>query len=95
MKKLRTFIALFLLGIGCGKPLAEPQQPAAQAPRAAINAIPSTVSASRRTPIVVVAARSSASSASAAAGAASTSTRTPGRPFFIDVGSVTTSSAPA
>jgi serine protease Do len=55
MKKLRTFIALFLLGIGCGKPLAEPQQQTAQAPRAAINAIPPTVSASRRTPIVVVA----------------------------------------
>jgi serine protease Do len=51
MKKLR-FIALFLLGIACGKPIAE-SQPAQ--PRAVANQIPPTVSAARRTPIVVVA----------------------------------------
>ncbi|MFL6246025.1 MAG: trypsin-like peptidase domain-containing protein [Thermoanaerobaculia bacterium] len=51
MKKLRTFIALFLLGIGCGKPIAESQT----VQRPAANPIPATVSASRRTPIVVVA----------------------------------------
>src|SRR5690349_19277541 len=55
MNKLRTFIALFLLGIGCGKPLAEPQQGTPSPRVAATNAIPPTVSASRRTPIVVVA----------------------------------------
>jgi serine protease Do len=51
MKKLRTFIALFILGIGCGKPIAQSQtvQPTAA------NPIPPTVSASRRTPIVLVA----------------------------------------
>ncbi len=49
MRKLR-FIALFLLGIACGKPVAESQ------PRPAVtNPIPPTVSAARRTPIVVVA----------------------------------------
>jgi serine protease Do len=54
MRKLRTFIALFLLGIGCGKPLAEPQS--SQPTRgAATNTIPPSVSASRRTPIVLVA----------------------------------------
>jgi serine protease Do len=51
MKKLRTFIALSLL-IGCGKPVAESQP---VQPRVAGNQIPATVSASRRTPIVVVA----------------------------------------
>jgi serine protease Do len=51
MKKLR-FIALFLLGIACGKPVAE-SQPTPQ--RAITNQIPATVSAARRTPIVVVA----------------------------------------
>jgi serine protease Do len=51
MKKLR-FIALFLLGIACGKPIAE-SQPAQ--PIAVANPIPPTVSAARRTPIVVVA----------------------------------------
>ncbi len=51
MKKLR-FIALFLLGIACGKPVAESQPVQA---RAAANPIPPTVSAARRTPIVVVA----------------------------------------
>jgi serine protease Do len=51
MKKLR-FIALFLLGIACGKPIAESQP---VQPRAAANQIPPTVSAARRTPIVVVA----------------------------------------
>ena len=51
MKKLR-FVALFLLGIACGKPIAE-SQPAQ--PRAVANQIPPTVSAARRTPIVVVA----------------------------------------
>src|SRR5687768_2560906 len=51
MKKLRTFIALFVLGIGCGKPVAQSQV----VQRPAANPIPPTVSASRRTPIVVVA----------------------------------------
>lgn len=51
MKKLR-FIALFLLGIACGKPIAESQT---VQPRAVANQIPPTVSAARRTPIVVVA----------------------------------------
>jgi serine protease Do len=53
MKKLRTFFALCLLGIGCGKPVAESQT--VQPLRPAGNQIPATVSASRRTPIVVVA----------------------------------------
>lgn len=52
MKKLRTFIALFVLGIGCGRPVAESQT---LQPPPVTNQIPSTVSASRRTPIVVVA----------------------------------------
>ena len=51
MKKLR-FVVLFLLGIGCGKPVAESQ---VVQPRVAGNQIPPTVSAVRRTPIVVVA----------------------------------------
>jgi Do/DeqQ family serine protease len=51
MRKLR-FVALFLLGIACGKPIAE-SQPAQ--PRAVANQIPPTVSSARRTPIVVVA----------------------------------------
>jgi serine protease Do len=51
MKKFRTFIALFVIGIGCGKPDVASQP----APRAAAPTIPPTVSAARRTPIVVVA----------------------------------------
>jgi serine protease Do len=52
MKKvLRTFIALSLV-VGCGKPIVESQT---VQPRAAATPIPSSVSASRRTPIVVVA----------------------------------------
>jgi serine protease Do len=52
MKQLRIVLALFVISIGCGKPDAV-SQPA----RAAQNApsIPPTVSASRRTPIVLVA----------------------------------------
>jgi len=49
---LRTFIALSLM-FGCGKPIAESQT--TQPRVAAANPIPATVSASRRTPIVVVA----------------------------------------
>jgi serine protease Do len=56
MKKLRTFIALFLLGIGCGKPVAESQTvQRPNAPASSSVPIPASVSASRRTPIVVVA----------------------------------------
>ena len=51
MKKLRTFIALFVIAIGCGKPVVESQT----VQRPAAHPIPPTVSASRRTPIVVVA----------------------------------------
>ncbi|HEX8616961.1 MAG TPA: trypsin-like peptidase domain-containing protein [Thermoanaerobaculia bacterium] len=52
MKNFRTFLALFVITIGCGKPevASEPVRPQGVAP-----AIPATVSASRRTPIVVVA----------------------------------------
>ncbi|HEX7704882.1 MAG TPA: trypsin-like peptidase domain-containing protein [Thermoanaerobaculia bacterium] len=51
--KWRTLIVLFALGIGC-KPLAE-SQPARQTPEQAPPPIPATVSAQRRTPVVVVA----------------------------------------
>jgi serine protease Do len=51
MKKLGTFIVVFVIAIGCGKPEAA-SQPARQT---AVPTIPPTVSASRRTPIVVVA----------------------------------------
>jgi serine protease Do len=51
MKPLRTILVLLVISAGCGKPAAESQ------PRPAPGAapIPPTVSASRRTPIVVVA----------------------------------------
>src|SRR5689334_7661856 len=48
--KFRTLLVLFILGIGC-KPVAE-SQPARPTPQ---QIIPPTVSAARRTPIVVVA----------------------------------------
>ncbi len=51
MKKFRTLLVLFVVGIGCGKPEAASQP----ARTTAAPAIPPTVSASRRTPIVVVA----------------------------------------
>ncbi|HYK03996.1 MAG TPA: trypsin-like peptidase domain-containing protein [Thermoanaerobaculia bacterium] len=51
MKKLGSFIVLFVIAIGCGKPEVA-SQPARQN---AVPTIPPTVSASRRTPIVVVA----------------------------------------
>jgi Do/DeqQ family serine protease len=53
MKKLGTFIVLFVIAIGCGKPEAasQPARPQTAVP----STIPPTVSASRRTPIVVVA----------------------------------------
>jgi serine protease Do len=51
MKKLGSFIVVFVIAIGCGKPEAA-SQPARQT---ATPTIPPTVSASRRTPIVVVA----------------------------------------
>jgi serine protease Do len=54
MKKLRTIFILFLLGIGC-KPVAESQTISGGQPRQAPAQIPSTVSAARRTPVVVVA----------------------------------------
>jgi serine protease Do len=50
MKKFRTLIALFVVSIGCGKP-----EVSSQPARTAAPTIPPTVSASRRTPIVVVA----------------------------------------
>jgi serine protease Do len=49
--KFRTLLLLFAMSISC-KPAAEPQQ---SAPRPARPVIPTTVSAERRTPIVVVA----------------------------------------
>ncbi|MGZ8709071.1 MAG: hypothetical protein ACXW28_02505, partial [Thermoanaerobaculia bacterium] len=49
--KLRTLLLLFALSISC-KPAAEPQT---ASPRPARPVIPATVSAERRTPIVVVA----------------------------------------
>src|SRR5512141_2669246 len=51
--KLRTLLILFAASIACGKPQAESQTMAPQRTPAA--AIPATVSASRRTPVVVVA----------------------------------------
>jgi serine protease Do len=48
--RLRTFVTLALISIGCGRPIAE-SQPATPAQQP----IPASVSASRRTPIVVVA----------------------------------------
>jgi Do/DeqQ family serine protease len=51
MKKLGSFIVVFVIAIGCGKPEVA-SQPARQT---AAPTIPATVSASRRTPIVVVA----------------------------------------
>jgi serine protease Do len=51
-KHLRNVFLVFVIALGCGRPAAQSQP----APRpAATNAIPATVSASRRTPIVVVA----------------------------------------
>jgi serine protease Do len=52
-RPLSTFFVLFVIAIGCGKPSAQSQPVQAQPPP--VNAIPATVSASRRTPIVVVA----------------------------------------
>ncbi|HEX8254954.1 MAG TPA: trypsin-like peptidase domain-containing protein [Thermoanaerobaculia bacterium] len=49
--KFRTLLLFFLVSIGCGKPEVASQP----APRTAAPTIPATVSASRRTPIVVVA----------------------------------------
>ena len=49
--KLRTFLILFVISVGCGKPDVASQP----APRTATPTIPPTVSAARRTPIVVVA----------------------------------------
>jgi serine protease Do len=51
MKKFRTLLVLFVIGIGCGKPEVASQP----ARTATAPTIPPTVSASRRTPIVVVA----------------------------------------
>jgi serine protease Do len=51
MKKFRTLLVLFVVGIGCGKPEVASQP----ARTTAAPTIPPTVSASRRTPIVVVA----------------------------------------
>jgi serine protease Do len=51
-KHLRNLFVILVIAIGCGRPAAE-SQPARPAPQS--NAIPSSVSASRRTPIVVVA----------------------------------------
>jgi serine protease Do len=50
----RTFLVLFAISIGCGRPAAE-SQPAPPAPAQSAPTIPPSVSASRRTPIVVVA----------------------------------------
>jgi serine protease Do len=52
-RQLRTFFVLFVIAIGCGRPAAE-SQPAQRQPVPGAT-IPATVSASRRTPIVVVA----------------------------------------
>lgn len=54
-RHLRTFFALLVVTLGCGRPAAESQPAPARQPAAATNTIPATVSASRRTPIVVVA----------------------------------------
>jgi serine protease Do len=52
MKNVRTFVLVVLVSFGCGKPAAESQT---VAPRQTTPAIPPTVSAARRTPVVVVA----------------------------------------
>ena len=52
--KLRRTLLLFALALACGKPAAE-SQPTQPRPQSTNNAIPPTVSAARRTPIVVVA----------------------------------------
>jgi len=54
MTKLRLFIVLFVISIGCGRPAAQ-SQPAPQRPALAVPPMPATVSAARQTPIVVVA----------------------------------------
>jgi serine protease Do len=53
MKKLRTFAVLFVLSIGC-KPIAESQTITGE-PKQRMQPIPTTVSAARRSPVVVVA----------------------------------------
>jgi len=52
-RHLSTFFVLLVIAIGCGKPSAQSQPAQTQQPP--VNTIPATVSASRRTPIVVVA----------------------------------------
>jgi Do/DeqQ family serine protease len=52
-RHLRNFFILLVITIGCGRPAAESQPAQKQLPPG--NTIPATVSASRRTPIVVVA----------------------------------------
>ena len=52
--KFRTALIIFAFSLACGRPAAE-SQPAQQSPRQAAPVIPQTVSAARRTPIVVVA----------------------------------------
>src|SRR6266571_5010915 len=54
MKHLRVFIFLFTISVGC-KPIAESQTTDPRQPRQDAAPIPPTVSASRRTPIVIVA----------------------------------------
>jgi Do/DeqQ family serine protease len=54
MKHIRILIALFTIAVAC-KPLAESQTTAARKPRQETPPIAATVSAARRTPIVVVA----------------------------------------
>lgn len=51
MKKPGTIITLFVITLACGRPAVESQTPA----RANTNTIPPSVSAARRTPVVVVA----------------------------------------
>ena len=54
MKRLRVFIALFAIGVAC-KPVAESQTTQQRQPHQAVPAIPPTVSAARRSPVVIVA----------------------------------------
>ncbi len=54
MKHLRVFIVLFGISVAC-KPVAESQTTDPRQPRQSAPAIPATVSAARRTPVVVVA----------------------------------------
>lgn len=54
MKHLRVFIVLFAIGVAC-KPVAESQTTQSHQPLQNTPAIPPTVSAARRTPVVVVA----------------------------------------